>query len=937
MKLKFLLIIIFLSFYQLSEAQVPTEVLCNSYQIQLVNDYGCGNFKFRKDCDLETIWEWGDGTSLLTSKEEFVMHKFCKAGRYLVTIKLKQSPSIIRNQLYVDVYDDATLNYTYTILSQIDCDKSVVKFESFANCIESYDLDGILIPGSDQIMWDFGDGTTSTDLHPKHTFTSGGNFHVTLQSVSSPCELETQKVVPLGDPVTCCLDNVVFNYNSWQPIESVELSGQTIKVKNLIRVKPGVELKLTGVRLEMGKDAKIIVERGASLILENSVITTTSCGGYVWEGIEVWGSGDGVSQSHVIDESGSTGNLYVSNTTIENADEAITVARKRSLAFFDIMPKFNGGYINVTSSTFKNNYTSINIWPYKDCSFSLQQEVPCNDCGSFKNFNTIDNNTFICNAPMRDEKYSIYVNENSTVPIRAGMTHFIYINGNYAMFLGDNIFINNYLTPPVKFRGTGIVSVNSGVYISNVNLSSVNRFRGLTTGIRATANNTDCQKLTVRNYNFAACQTAIDANSTLLDIANNQISIPNTVSPLTAQGIHVRNCRGFEINQNNFNGISVGNKYGILMRNDRIGTLKNNQFNNLHVGSQSELLNNSVSIDCNLYNNQNYSITVPNGRIKDQGTKSIASGNKFIDGCKAASSSQNHIKSNVFFKYFYIDLDNQNPFCKSSIVSKDQSTNMNVCISLIPPPPPCEPTCTKDIYVQNMQTALLNNNQEEYKRLQLELRQVLLAMEGGFNIYKTYLDDISSTDLDAAMVLAGTYLNEGKTNELSQLIDRILNFDNEEANSYAQLMKVLQQAYTENRALHELNDEEVLVLNDLAMNDTTNASYIAEGILYQLYDYDYNHNPMVWNDGNRVQKEEEDSIEEFIILPNPAKDWLTIKLDNTPINSLYIYNILGELVYEQNSILDAEISIDASTLSKGLYTVKVKTQEKLLTQKLLIE
>lgn len=936
-KLFFLLIIGVLLLTKQTQAQNPgSAILCNNYQIYLVQDHGCGNLEFRKDCDLETIWDWNDGSANTISKARNVMHKFCKSGTYRVKIKLLSDPTTVVYELIVQVFDDATLNYTYTILSQVDCEKSVVKFESLANCLENYDLDGILIPGSDQILWDFGDGTTSNELHPKHTFTSGGNFHVTLKSVSSTCDLEETKTINLGDPVTCCLDNVVFDHINWIPSESAVFNGNTFKIKSELRIKPGVELTFNNARLEMGKDARIIVERGAKLNFNGSVITTTSCGGYVWEGIEVWGSGDGISQTILPDELNPTGVLFVISSTIENADEAITVARKRSLAFFDNEPGFNGGYINVINSTFKNNYTSINVWPYKDCSFTLLQEIPCNDCMSFKNFNVIEGNTFLCNAPMRDEKYAIYLNENSTVPIRAGMAHFIYINGNYEMFLRNNVFINNYLTPPIKHRGTGIVSVNSRLSVVNTNLSSSNRFRGLTNGIRASADNSDCQKLIIRNYYFASCQTAIDANSTLLEIANNQINIPNTVSPLTAQGIYARNCRGFNINQNNFNGISIGNKYGILMRNDKVGLLKNNLFNNLHAGSQSEFLNNSVSIECNLYNNQNYSITIPNGRIKNQGAKDKAAGNQFIDACKTSSVNQNHIRSNIAFKYFYKDLNNQNPLCKSNIVTKDNADFENNCIVLTPLPP-CSPTCTKDIYVQNIQTALLNNNQEEYKRLQNELRQVLLTMDGGFEVYKNYLDSISFTDLDAAMQLAGTYLNEGKTNELSQVIDRIRNFDNEEANSYVLLMKVLQQANVENRALHELNDEEVLVLNDLAMNDTTNASYIAEGILYQLYGYDYNHNPLAWNEGNRVQKEEEDSSEELIILPNPAKDWLTIKLDGAAINSLYIYNILGELVYEQNSIVAAEITIDASILSKGLYTIKVKTQEKLFTQKLLIE
>ncbi len=934
MKLKFLLIIIFLSFYQLAEAQVPTEVLCNSYQIQLVNDYGCGNFKFRKDCDLETIWEWGDGTSPLTSKDKFVMHKFCKAGRYLVTIKLKQSPTIIRHQLYVDVYDDATLNYTYTILSQVDCDKSVVKFESFTNCIESYDLDGILIPGSDQIMWDFGDGTTSTDLHPKHTFTSGGNFHVSLSTVSSPCELETQKVVPLGDPITCCLDNVVFDHTNWQPNESVQYSGQTIKVKNLILVKPGVELKLTGVRLEMGKDAKIIVERGASIVLENSVITTTSCGGYVWEGIEVWGSGDWVDQFAIVSTLGKIGSLYMVNSTIEHADEAISVTKKKGMGFFEIESSFNGGYIEINNSTFRNNYTSINIFPYKNCAVDLKAE-PCEDCNQYKNKCKIENNTFICNAAMRDEKYTTYASEGSTVPIRLGINHFVYINGNYNMFLKNNDYINIYYTAPIKLRGTGVLLVNSDVTVTNINVNIGKRFRGLTSGIRTSANNTLCNSTFVSNYLFSGCQVAIDANSTYIEIVNNQISIPNTISPITAQGIHTRNCKDFKIRNNVINGISVGNKYGVLLRNNRSGELINNTFNNLFVGSQSEFLNNGIILNCNYYQNQNFSITVPNGRIANQGSTTSAAGNTFIDLCKSASQNQNHIKSNIAFNYYHINDLNQTPICKSSIVKNIPTGNTINCNNVIPPPP-CSPSCTKDIYVQNINNAYLTINGAEVTRLKLEMQTVLLNMEGGYEVYKMYLDSLSHTDIEAAMVLASTYYEDGNLDELNSISERIAQFNTEEAFSYLQLMELLKNAALDNRGSTELTEQEVLILNKLSMNDTTNAAYIAEALLYQNYEYDYNHNPLVFTDGNRTSKTEELETEEMLMYPNPSSNFVIIESVEQKINSVYIYNVLGELVYTEDMNTNA-ITINTYNFPKGMYLVKINREDKILSKKLIIE
>lgn len=936
MRIKLLMVLIStLSMFHTIYAQNPNpSSACNNYTFEMVDYLGCGNLKFKKTCDEETIWNWGDGSSLTISKDIYVVHKFCKPGRYLVSISLAKSPNNIQHQLYVDIFDNASLDFTYTILTKVDCDKSIVKFESLGECLESYDVNGNLIPGSDQIIWDFGDGTTSTDLNPKHTFTSGGNFQVTLSTVSSACELQSTKTIPLGDPVTCCLDNITFDHTTWNVTESQQIANHTVKIKNEIRVKPGVHLVLNNMRVEMGKDARIIVERGARLDLNYSTLTTTSCGGYVWEGIEVWGSGDNFEQENFLaDINGTNGILRVQSSVIEYSDEAISVAKKRSLSFFDIEKGYNGGYIEVRKSTFRNNYTSINIWPYKFCTGYIPE--PCNDCNRYYNASIVNDNSFICNAPMRDERYTTYASEGSSTPIKLGVNHFVYLNGTYGMNILNNDFVNNYLTVPIKFRGAGIVMVNSRITLGQKNATFQKRIRGLTTGVRVSADNAICRKSTISDYLFSACQVAIDANSTALEVKNNQISIPNTVSPITAQGIHTRNCRSFLITKNQLNGISVGNKYGVLLKNNRTGSLADNTFNNLFTGSQSELLNENISINCNYYQNQNFSITIPNGRIASQGSVSKAAGNAFADACKSVSQNLNHIRSNVGLKYYYYNTPTQIPLCKSSTVNIIESSSEPTCSYSIPLPP-CSPNCTKDIYVQKINEAFLNEDFVEVNRLKLEMKNVLLEMDGGYEVYKNYLDEISTTDIEAAMVLASTYYADGNIDALNPLLDQIAEFNTEESATYAQLMGMLRNAAMDNRSSTELNEEEILLLNELSMNDTTNAGYIAEALLYQQYEYDYNHNPIVFNDGNRMLKSEELQENDLRLFPNPSSDMLNIESSTTKINSVYIYNVLGELVYSEE-INNNAISINTTKFPKGLYLVKISKEDKIVSEKLIIE
>ena len=50
----------------------------------------------------------------------------------------------------------------------------------FANGIVEFNSD-VLGMGSDYtILWDFGDGSTSTDFNPSHTYTSFGDFTINL-------------------------------------------------------------------------------------------------------------------------------------------------------------------------------------------------------------------------------------------------------------------------------------------------------------------------------------------------------------------------------------------------------------------------------------------------------------------------------------------------------------------------------------------------------------------------------------------------------------------------------------------------------------------------------------------------------------------------------------------------------------------------------------
>lgn len=934
MKLKLLLFFIVLLFsieYSNAQKSNSSTQICTVYSFEEVNDFGCGNKKFQKTCDEELIWDWGDGTAKTISNDEFVMHQYCKVGTYNVTISLVKSKNIIRDTKTVIVYEVGKVNFSYNVLSHSDCDKSVVQFIDSSTCLFTYDLNGEVIPGSDELEWDFGDGTTSRDLNTQHTYTSGGDYVVTLRAISSPCEFQKTLTVHLTDPVTCCLDNFNFTHTLWKPSGNNTYSNTTISVKEELHLYPGDYLQLNSVRLEMGKDAKIVIERGAKLLLNNTTVTTTTCAGYVWEGIEVWGSGDYVDQDEVYGIEGKTGILKMDYSIIENADEAISVTKKLGLGFFEIDKNYNGGNINISNSTFRNNYMSINMWPYKNCgdTTTLSNAIPCSNCNNYFNISSINNNTFICNAPMRDARYTMTTDEG--LSFRLGLSHFVYMNNTFSVKFKNNDFKNLYFSPPVQYRGTGVKLIHSNI---NIVQSILNKgFRGLTVGVLSNADNSVCKTTQIIKNNFVNCQVAIDANSTKLNVSENVIYIPNTSAKLITQGIVTRGCRNFEIYNNSINGLSTGKKYGILLKNDRVGYAKNNNLVGLYTGTQSEALNEGIQINCNTYLNQNYSIVVPNGKIGPQGSKNYSAGNTFLDNCKPASSNVNHIKSSVAFAYYFVGA-NDIPTCISNIVTPIPSNNASKCN--IYNPNPCPPVCTKDNYVQRINAATALSEWNEVNILKSEMAAELLNMDGGYEVYLDYLDSVSTTDMEAAKLLASTYLTEGKFIPLEEKLNIIQQSESEEGSSFVSLMNILKEAQMGGRDINELTGEEVLQLNNLAQNDTTMASYMAEGLLYQIYGYEYDHNPFEMELGNRVAQYEELINDHIQLYPNPAKENINITSNVENIKEIKIYNLLGALMYSAR-VNEKTSTITIKNLPSGIYYAKLELENSTISRKFIIE
>lgn len=75
------------------------------------------------------------------------------------------------------------------------------------------------------------------------------------------------------------------------------------------------------------------------------------------------------------------------------------------------------------------------------------------------------------------------------------------------------------------------------------------------------------------------------------------------------------------------------------------------------------------------------------------------------------------------------------------------------------------------------------------------------------------------------------------------------------------------------------------------------------------------------------------STDEFVIYPNPATDHISISSKNTVISSLEIVNVVGKQVFSTTTNVNR---VDVSSLTKGMYFLKINSDRKSTTKKIII-
>jgi hypothetical protein len=365
---------------------------------------------------------------------------------------------------------------------------------------------------------------------------------------------------------------------------------------------------------EFAVGAKVVIEQGARLILNNSTFTSTTCES-LWQGIEV--QGDASASQLATNPTGlrRQGQLIVQNNSlIENAKEAITLWVQGNLATA-------GGIVWATNSTFRNNWRCAEFIRYRNFTPGLNT--------------TAGNISFFKDCIFET---TVDVLSNGQSPLT-----FVSMWDVEGITFRGNTFRNTSTQTDITKRGYGIKSIDAkytveayctsiltyGTPCPAANLRP-NRFEGLYYGIDASASNA-LNTVTIRNNIFTANLRGILLRG--IDFATITENSFNIGSPYSnnaqSYGLYTDNCSGYKIEGNNFFS-TYGGTIGTYtwLSGTAPNRIYRNTFNNVLVGSAASLNNGQAVVNgtfvrtgleyrCNSYNCGIIDIGVLSGAIAE--------------------------------------------------------------------------------------------------------------------------------------------------------------------------------------------------------------------------------------------------------------------------------------------------------------------------------
>ena len=405
-----------------------------------------------------------------------------------------------------------------------------------------------------------------------------------------------------------------YSYAIPLEITSNETWDFAIKLYQDIVVKSGSTLTIQ-CEVKMPINGKIIVERGASLVIDGGVI---DCGwdDAMWQGIEVWGNRNASQLT-----AGAQGKVIMKNNAIiENSIDGIVTIRKDSNGNLDW--NYTGGIVQATNSEFLNCRNGATFLSYHN--FHPTTENTMNNISFFKNC------VFKTDAQLNDINRFPYahVSMYDIVGLKISGCDFIntandIANSGYrgrgilsydTKFTVDDLCTSITL-PCNTYKQNTFTDLDYGIYCSNANVFYApyvnhakfkgNRFDGIhLSGV---------YYATIQNCDFDV--------SSYFDYGG-------------ASGLYLDYCKYYTVQNNYFHTTESVGWVGIYVKDSKTGAheLYNNTFEGLHVGIEPLRDNSGISnfsdgltMHCNVFTANLFDIAVTGYTNPALGKNSIAS------------------------------------------------------------------------------------------------------------------------------------------------------------------------------------------------------------------------------------------------------------------------------------------------------------------------
>jgi PKD repeat protein len=165
---------------------------------------------------IDQHWNFGDGNQTGTGNIPTTSHTYTNNGTYTVVLTLQPyntsgnpcSPVIITKTVIVN-----ELNSIFTAPGTLCFDQQPVLFTNASTCYTS-------------LLWNFGDGGTSTATNPSHSYSAPGTYTVTLTAFNGAVsDVSTQTVTILAGPSVTINGLTQICSNDLQTTHCASLSG----------------------------------------------------------------------------------------------------------------------------------------------------------------------------------------------------------------------------------------------------------------------------------------------------------------------------------------------------------------------------------------------------------------------------------------------------------------------------------------------------------------------------------------------------------------------------------------------------------------------------------------------------------------------------------------------------------------------------------------